>query len=164
MTEMTNDIKAICHPPGKSCTGRRGTEGYSTEGAYGVDEAAGVVKEGLGSISGREYTIAQTGIDNVRNYLIEQGFINDYENVAMLERLERALANGEKITGADAVYYLHELKEAQLVASGVNQDIAHEMALQYYKVSPYSVYHPDVISMQPKWWNDAWFDFWEIER
>ena len=132
--------------------------------AMGADDATGLVKEGLGSVSGREYTVTQTGINNVRNYLMEQGFINDYENAAMLERLEQALANGEKITGADAVYYLHELKEAQLVASGINQNIAHEMALQYYKVSPYSVYHPDVINMQPKWWNDAWFDFWEIER
>lgn len=75
--------------------------------AMGADDATGLVKEGLGSVSGREYTVTQTGI---------------------------------------------------------NQNIAHEMALQYYKVSPYSVYHPDVINMQPKWWNDAWFDFWEIER
>lgn len=72
--------------------------------AMGADDATGLVKEGLGSVSGREYTVTQTGINNVRNYLIEQGFINDYENAAMLERLEQALANGEKITGADAVY------------------------------------------------------------
>ena len=68
------------------------------------------------------------------------------------------------IKNADAVFYTHELKEAELVASGVEQSIAHEMALQYYEVSPYSVYHPDVISMEPEWWNNAWFEFWNIER
>lgn len=77
---------------------------------------------------------------------------------------EKALANGEKITGADAVFYTHEMKEAELVESGMKQTAAHRKALQYYEVSPYSVYHPDVISMEPSFWNNAWFEFWNIER
>lgn len=96
-----------------------------------------------------------------KNLLI---FIDDYANKAMLERLQSALREGKKIKGADAVFYTHEFKETELVASGVEQSIAHEMALQYYEVSSYSVYHPDVISMEPEWWNNAWFDFWNIER
>lgn len=141
-----------------------GVAAFAESAVVGAESPTGLVKEGLGSISGKEYIVTQTGIDNVKKYLIEQGFINDYENQAMLERLEQALANGEKITGADAVYYTHELKEAQLVASGMEQGLAHQTALQFYGVSPYSVYHPDVIKMQPEWWNDAWYDFWEIER
>lgn len=54
--------------------------------------------------------------------------------------------------------------EANLVDGGLEQSVAHEMALQYYEVSPYSVYHPEVIKMQPEWWNNAWFEFWNIER
>ncbi len=130
----------------------------------GGGNAGGLVKEGLGKISGKEYTVTQTSVDDIKKYLTEQGFIDDYENQEMIARLERALTKGEKITGADAVYYTHELKEAQLVASGVEQSVAHDMALQYYEVSPYSVYHPDVIRMKPEWWSDGWFKFWNIER
>ncbi len=128
------------------------------------ESSKGLVKEGLGKISGKEYTVTQKGIDKIKQYLTDQGFNDDYENQAMIERLENALKNGAKITGADAVFYAHELKEAQLVASGVEQAVAHKIALKYYEVSPYSVYHPEVIKMQPSWWNQAWFDFWNIER
>lgn len=82
----------------------------------------------------------------------------------MLDRLKIALENGEKITGADAVFYTHEIKEAQIVYSGILQEDAHKMALRYYEVSPFSVYHPDVIKMKPEWWNNSWFEFWNIER
>ena len=130
----------------------------------GSGTSNGLIKEGLGKISGKEYTVTEKGIENVRKYLTEQGFIEDYENQAMLKRLENALANGQKITGADAVFYTHELKEAQLVLSGMEQTVAHQAALNYYGVSPFSVYHPEVIQLQPGWWNKAWFDFWNIER
>ena len=139
---------------------RGGSE--ALEGGSGASN--GLVKDGLGKISGKEYTVTQSGVDNIKNYLTEQGFIGDYENQAMLNRLENALSSGQKITGADAVFYTHELKEAQLVASGIEQTVAHEAALQYYEVSPFSVYHPDVIQMEPGWWNNAWYDFWGIER
>ena len=144
---------------------RRGVRGVGSEALEGGSGASnGLVKDGLGKISGKEYTVTQSGVDNIKNYLTEQGFIGDYENQAMLNRLENALSSGQKITGADAVFYTHELKEAQLVASGIEQTVAHEAALQYYEVSPFSVYHPDVIQMEPGWWNNAWYDFWGIER
>ncbi len=65
----------------------------------------------------------------------------------MINRLVTALKNGISITGADASFYLHELKEAQLMQSGI-----------------FSVYHPDVIKMQPGYWNNGWFNFWGITR
>lgn len=81
----------------------------------GGNHSGGLIKEGLGILSGKEFNVTQTGIDNIRTYLTEQGFLASYENRAMLERLENALTNGKKITGADAVFYTHELKEAELV-------------------------------------------------
>lgn len=42
---------------------------------------------------------------------------------------EKALENGEKITGADAVFYTHEMKEAELVASGMKQIAAHRKGI-----------------------------------
>ena len=127
-------------------------------------EEGGLVKDGLGKISGKKYKVTQDGLNYIKKYLTEQGFIEDYENQAMLDRLKIALENGEKITGADAVFYTHEIKEAQIVYSGILQEDAHKMALRYYEVSPFSVYHPDVIKMKPEWWNNSWFEFWNIER
>jgi hypothetical protein len=132
-------------------------------GSVVVESGNGIVKQGLGKISGKEYTVTQKGLNNVRNYLTEQGFIDDYENQAMLSRLSNAMKNGVKITGADAVFYTHELKEAQLVALGTEQLVAHKIALKFYEVSPFSVYHPEVIKMNPSLWNKSWFDFWNIE-
>lgn len=129
-----------------------------------ITEEKGLIKEGLGKISGKKYKITQKGLDFIKQYLSEQGFIGDYENQDMIKRLESALASGEKITGADAIFYTHEIKEALLVSSGIPQEDAHKMALKYYEVSPFSVYHPDVIKKESGWWNDKWFEFWEIER
>lgn len=121
-------------------------------------------QDGFGKVSGKELTVTEKGLNQFEEYLQQQGFMDDYENIEMVKRLENALKNGEKITGADAVYYLHELKEASLVNSGILQPVAHDMAIEFYGVSPYSVYHPDVIQMEPGWWNNAWFEFWGIER
>jgi hypothetical protein len=41
-------------------------------------------------------------------------------NTAMINRIESALKNGENITGADASFYLHELKEASLMNENIN--------------------------------------------
>ncbi len=81
------------------------------------------------------------------------------ENTAMLNRLENALQNGQSITGADASFYLHELKEASLMQGGLGYDAAHQVALEFYQVSPYSVYHPEVIQANSEWFNDKWFNF-----
>ena len=31
-------------------------------------------------------------------------------------------------------------------------------------VLQYSVYHSDVIQMDPSWWSKGWFEFWNIEE
>ena len=40
---------------------------------------------------------------------------------------------------------------------------AHEAAINKYKISPYSIYHPDVIQNMPSWFGYQWFDFWGIK-
>jgi hypothetical protein len=80
----------------------------------------------------------------------------------MLKRVEYALKNDQPLSGADANFYLHELKEASLMQSGMPYEEAHQAALDFYGVSPYSIYHPEVIQQFPDVFNSNWFKFWGI--
>ena len=40
----------------------------------------------------------------------------------------------------------------------------HAIALEFFDVSPFSVYHEDIISMHPENWNNSWFNFWKTEK
>jgi len=83
-------------------------------------------------------------------------------NDAMLVRLRSAMSAGERVTGADANFYLHEISEGTFRAQGIGYDAAHAAALQKYGVSPYSVYHPDVIQTMPSQFGNAWRAFWGL--
>jgi hypothetical protein len=39
--------------------------------------------------------------------------------------------------------------------------IAHDAALEHYGVSPFAVYHFDVIKQFPGLFNSSWFKYWE---
>ncbi len=86
------------------------------------------------------------------------------QNQAMLNRLKSALTQECEISGADLSFYYHELKEAELMASGLSYYEAHTAALQFYGVSPFSLYHPNVIKDFPDQFNKNWFDAWGIEK
>ncbi len=87
------------------------------------------------------------------------------DNRAMMARLRAAFSEGRTISGADANFYLHELREAELVDSGVNREIAHAQVLSEQGTSPFSLYHPDVIRrLGSEWFNEEWFRFWGIEK
>jgi len=131
--------------------------GENNEGA-----GNGLVKEGLGKISGKTYQVTQSNINAITQHL--SGDLYAEENVAMINRLQNALNSGQSITGADASFYLHELKEIELMQGGMVQTAAHQAALDFYQVSKFSTYHPDVIKAYSGWFNDAWFDFWGITR
>ncbi|MBG1268189.1 hypothetical protein F8S12_18055 [Nostoc sp. WHI] len=81
----------------------------------------------------------------------------------MIERLHQALDLGQKISGADASFYFHELKEAALMEQGYDWYTAHPMAIANYGVSPYSLYHPEVIKAYPEDFNKNWRKAWGIE-
>ena len=125
--------------------------------------SSGLTKEGLGKLSGKTYKITQKGIDIIKKHIKDNNF-ECYENIQMIKRLENALIKGEKITGADASYYFHEIREWYLMKNGFAYDEAHAAALKIYGVSPFSVYHPDVILMEPSAWGAPWFKFWEISK
>jgi len=130
------------------------------EGAFNGDVTDG---GGFGKLAEKEINVSQKGLDKVKNHIKNNGF-EAPENSAMIERIEKAMMNGEKLTGADASYYMHELKESTLMSQGLSYDAAHIAALETYKVSPFSVYHPEVILKDPSAWGKPWFEFWEITK
>ena len=82
----------------------------------------------------------------------------------MLARLYRALVEGRAISGVDTNFYLHELSEATMMNRGLSYREAHQFALAKYGLSPFSVYHPDVIRAFPEYFNEAWFRFWGMRQ
>jgi len=78
----------------------------------------------------------------------------------MVERLRTALSSGRSISGADASFYFHEVSEATMMGRGMAYDVAHPAALSKYGVSPFSVYHPDVINALPEAFGSNWAAFW----
>jgi hypothetical protein len=141
---------------------------YASLRAYENNEvfegnSRGLVKDGLGDISGNSYAVTQKGIATIKQHLNSTN-MNASENYAMIKRLEYALQNGQKITGADASFYLHELKETALMQNGLSYDAAHQMALDFYGASPFSVYDPSIINRFPEKFNNNWRDFWGITK
>ncbi len=124
---------------------------------------------GLGKLANKELNVSEKGLNIVKNH------INQFEtyqpNVDMIRRLENAMKNGEKITGADASFYMHELAESYIMEDLTKTmdfesayDIAHSLALSKYEVSQFSVYHPEVIANNSSQFSLAWKRFWEENK
>jgi len=116
---------------------------------------------GLGKFADLSINVSQKGLTIVESHLTQFGPVE--ENTAMIERLENALENGIKITGADASFYMHEVAEATMMRKGMIYDVAHAAALLKYNVSQFSVYHPDVIARFPDQFANVWRVFWGIK-
>jgi filamentous hemagglutinin len=96
----------------------------------------------------------------VGNHLAQFG--DDAANAGMMQRLQDAFAAGQRATGADANFYLHEASEATMMGRGLSYDAAHAAALEKYGVSNFSLYHPEVIQANPGLFNNAWRAFWGL--
>ena len=51
-----------------------------------------------------------------------------------------------------------------MMKNKVSYKDAQNTALHFFEVSPFSVYHPEVIKINPSSWGKKWFEFWGIER
>ena len=80
----------------------------------------------------------------------------------MIARLRTALKSGKALSGADANFYMHELTESKLMASGMSYEEAHQAALEAHGASPFSLYSPEVIKQFPEYFNQAYRDFWGL--
>jgi hypothetical protein len=135
-------------------------EGASEAGGTGAYLDGAGEGTGLGRVADMEIRVSQKGLSVVKQHLSNFGAWP--QNTAMVERLSTALAAGEKVVGADASFYLHELSEATMMQRGLPYEVAHSAALSKYGVSPFSVYHPTVISAFPEQFNSAWRQFWGL--
>ncbi len=98
--------------------------------------------------------LSQKGLDLVGNHLSQ--FEEFGGNSGMMQRLQDAFAAGQKVTGADANFYLHEASEATMMGRGLGYDAAHSAALGKYGVTEFNLYHPEVIQANSTLFNNAW--------
>lgn len=84
-------------------------------------------------------------------------------NTAMVDRLKENLRTGTRALGADANFYLHEIAEGTARKAGLAYEAAHAAAIEKYGVSPFALYHPEVIKNLPGEFNNAWRTFWGIK-
>ncbi len=111
---------------------------------------------------GQQKYVTEDGLNTVKQHL--SGDLADEFNDAMISRLESAYANNTPIEGADLDFYAHEIYESTLMKNGMSYEDAHEAAKAYYNATEFNLYHPEVIKANPKLFNNAWFEFWGIER
>ncbi|HEY0426484.1 MAG TPA: SpvB/TcaC N-terminal domain-containing protein [Pyrinomonadaceae bacterium] len=135
-------------------------QGAAPTGAFSQGAAGGGA--GLGRLATAELQVSERGLEIVEQHLARFGSVP--QNEAMIARLREALSQGRRISGADASFYMHEVNEATLMGRGMVYDTAHAAALSKYQVSPFSVYHPEVIQAFPGEFNQNWFRFWGISQ
>ncbi|MDB9308682.1 hypothetical protein PN471_08525 [Aphanizomenon sp. CS-733/32] len=115
----------------------------------------------FGTLTNQEYDVEQEKVELVRKHISK--FDEFLPSQKMIDRLQNALDLGQKICNSDASFYFHELKEAELMEKGYDWYTAHPMAIAHYGVSPYSLYHPEVIKAYPEDFNRNWRKAWGID-
>jgi hypothetical protein len=115
----------------------------------------------FGKLEGKEFVVEKEKLYILKKHIADN-FYSYEPNEMMIDRLQKALDNNQKFSGADASFYFHELREAELMKKGYYYEEAHNKALQDYEVSAFSVYHPDVIVACWDDFNQKWRDFWGI--
>ena len=76
----------------------------------------------------------------------------------MVNRIRDALSAGRALTEAEANFVVHELTEADVVALGVEQDAAHEIALLTHPI--FANYELEVIERFFHSFNINWVNYW----
>jgi len=128
--------------------------------AQGPLTVAGGAFQTAGAAAEQGIQITEEGLAAVIDHLAQFG--EWPANQAMIDRLSAQL--GEVVTGADANFYTHELMEANFMGSGMTYDEAHTLAIQIEGVSPFSLYHPEVIEQCPECFNANWRAYWGIDQ
>lgn len=109
----------------------------------------------------RSAVVSENGLNIVKSHLAQFG--DDAGNTGMVQRLENAMANGRRVTGADRNFYMHELKEATLMGRGMTDEAAHKAALVWDRANPFSIYHPEVIKQYPSIFSPNFLKYWEAK-
>ncbi len=147
---------------------------FVTGGMAAPEEAeAGIMTRGV--------AISERGLQIVEEHLIKLEGTLSMENALMLARLRSALWSGDRLTGADASFYMHETSEATMTnrimaEKGLSYqeaaDSAHALTLERYErfgMAQITNYHPDVIRSTLRIngalnWSDAYLNRWNIKK
>ena len=138
--------------------------------AKAVQAVVDWVKLGMGNFTpksksvlwGKEDYVTERNLNIIKKHL--SGDLSAEFNDAMINRLDAAYKNNIKINGADLDFYKHELYESKMMRKGFSYNDAHTAAKEYYNAEEYNLYHPEVIKNNPQFFNNTWFEFWNIER
>ena len=133
-------------------------EGHGEAAIYDALAAPTAAEGGVAEAS-QGIRVTQKWLDIAESHLAQFG--EHAPNQAMLDRLESAV--GTRVAGADANFYLHEISESTMMCRGIPYDAAHAAALEKYGVSPFSLYHPEVIQQFPGQFNSGWRAFWGLK-
>lgn len=131
---------------------------------YYVGQDGWLVHNASSTSPNTSYTVNPTGagLKNIQKHLSNPFFFDAPENHAMMARIEDALKEGRKLTGADANFYMHELNEYTLMRGGNYTDeayhAAHAATLNKYGHSPFDLYPVDVAKKYG--FTNAWIDHW----
>ena len=115
----------------------------------------------FGKLRNQEFIVEKENLEIIKKHI--KTFSPWEPNEVMINRLQQALDDKTTIHGADACFYFHELKEAELMGTGYTYSEAHAQAINDYDVSPFSLYHPDVIVAYPDDFNSSWKKHWGIQ-
>ncbi len=86
-------------------------------------------------------------------------------NDSMIGRLQNVYQSGSKLTCADRNFFIHELREATLMAKGLAASEAHLATLAYHQMSRFAIYHPAVIqAFGSLYFNLGWFAYWGLTQ
>ena len=129
----------------------------------------------LGKLDGLELNVTKEGVNIIKTHLSK---VDDFVgNTDMLNNIENAMKNGQKISGADAIFYTHEINEA-VKMQNINKSLynnfdiqnsnwsdlymnTHSEVLLKYEVSPFSIYSKEVMDKNSSWFNKDWKNFWK---
>gem|GEM_PF-4910698 len=102
-------------------------------------------------------------LKTIESHLSRPEFQPDSANGMMIHGLRSSIANGARLTDAYHEFYNHELLESYLYdVFGMNDyPVAHNLALEAYRASPFSLYSPEIIQAFPSdYWNPGYMQFW----
>lgn len=114
-----------------------------------------------------DFVAAETGLATESNLATVTEHLNNIDalashppNAAMISRIQSAMAEGRALTPGEQNFMTHELTEANAMARGVPQDLAHEMAGQTHPL--FQNHDPEVIKQFPEYFNSNWRKAWGL--
>jgi hypothetical protein len=78
----------------------------------------------------------------------------------MVARIQDAIDSDRPLTEGEQNFMTHELTESDLMSRGVDQDLAHEQAMQTHPT--FANYDPEVIKQYSEYFNSNWLRYWGI--